>query len=251
MNKGSRQETPITVYSLQALVWKDLLRVFLPLICLVLIPLGYGLWRTLYGYSSFGPAAAAEWGKTWFLIAALLTVLVLLYAFRRLKRAHTWVKIYDWGLKIHYPLGRAKTLPWKEIQGITSYSINNTFLGLINKKRDHTRLYSKNYRPLRIHPGLKDRAGLVKLIKKHTYKNLQPKLQKAFTQGKTIPFGGVTISKSKLTLPKVELPWDYVEGIKVHQGVFLVNLTEKNALEVPIRNIINLEILLQLIKSEI
>ena len=127
-----------------------------------------------------------------------------------------------------------------------SQSINKTFLGLINRKKDHTTLYSKTYRPLRIHPGLKDRNGLVKIIKKHTYQNLQPKLQKAFSQGKTIPFGGVSISRSKLTLP-----WDYVEGIKVHQGVFLVNLTEKNTLEVPIRNIINLEILLQLIKSEI
>ena len=144
MTRNTRQETPITVYSLQELVWKDLLRVFLPLVCLVLIPLGYGLWRTLYGYSSFGPAAAAQWGKTWFLIAAILTVFVLLYAFRRLKRAHTWVKIFAWGLKIHYPLGSVKKLPWDEIQGITSFSINKTLLGLVNRKKDHTILYSKN-----------------------------------------------------------------------------------------------------------
>ena len=246
-----RQETPITKYCLQDLLWRDLLRVFLPLFLLVLIPLGYGIWRTLYGYSSFGPAAAAKWGRIWFLISAILTLFVLLYSLRRLFRAHTWVHIFDWGLKVNSPLRPVRRLPWSEIQGITSYSVNKTFLGIINRKKDHTILYAQRYRPIRIHPDLKDRVGLIKIIKKHTYKNLQPILQKAFIQGRTIPFGGVSVSKAKLTLPKTEVPWDYVEGIKVQQGLFLVNLTEKNSLEVPIRNIINLEILLQLIKSEI
>ncbi len=249
--KDKRQETPITKYSVQELAWRDLARVFLPLILLVFIPLGYGIWRTLYGYSSFGPAAAAKWGEIWFLIAAALTLIVLIYALHRLQRAHTWIHIYEWGLKLHKPIGPTRDLPWDEIQGITSYSVNKNFLGILNRKKDHTTLYSRRYRPLRIHPKLRDRSGLIKIIKKQTYNKLQPKLHQAFTSGKTIPFGGVSISKTKLILPKVEVPWDYVEGIKVHQGVFRVSLTENNALDIPIRNIINLEILLQLIKSEI
>ena len=66
--------SPITKYHLKELGWKDLLRVFLPLLVIVLTPVGYGFWRTVYGYSSFGPAAAATWGRDWFLIGGVLVI---------------------------------------------------------------------------------------------------------------------------------------------------------------------------------
>ncbi len=126
--KESNRETPITKYHLQELTWRDFFRVFLPLIIVVLTPLGYGLWRTLYGYSSFGPAAAAAWGKTWFYISGILIILLLLYTYRRLRRAHTWINFYSWGLELHFPPGRKRILKWDEIVGITSYSINKSIL---------------------------------------------------------------------------------------------------------------------------
>ncbi len=249
--KESQPATPITKYHLQELSWRDLFRVFLPLILLVLAPLGYGLWRTLYGYSSFGPAAAAAWGTTWFYIAGVLVILLLLYTFRRLKRAHTWIDVYHWGLDFHFPPGRKRQLKWEEIMGITTYSINRSLFRLPKRKKQYTILYSKNYRPLQCHPGFKDQEGLKKIIKKHTYKHLQPKLSQAFIKGKTLPFGAVSISKEKLILPKTEVPWDYIEGISVENGIFIINLTAKNAIEIPIRKIVNLEILIHLIKTEI
>ncbi len=90
-----------------------------------------------------------------------------------------------------------------------------------------------------------------KIIKKHIYKTLQPKLSQAFSNGKTIPFGDVSISKEKLILPKVEIPWDFIEGISVERGMFMIKLTAKNTIEIPIRKILNLEILIHLIKTEI
>ncbi len=249
--KESQQETPITKYHLQELSWRDFFRVFLPLIIVVLIPLGYGLWRTLYGYSSFGPAAAAAWGTTWFYIAAVLVILLLLYTYRRLRRAHTWINVYSRGLEFHFPPGRKQRLKWDEIVGITTYSINRSLLRLGKRKKHYTILYSERYRPLLCHPGIKDLEGLKKIIKKHTYKHLQPKLAQAFVKGKTLPFGEVSISKEKLILPKSEVPWDYIEGISVEKGLFTVNLTAKNVIEIPIRKIVNLEILIHLIKTEI
>jgi len=245
------QGTPITKYNLQELIWRDFFKVFLPLIIVVLIPLGYGLWRTLYGYSSFGPAAAAAWGITWFYIAAILVILLLLYTYRRLKRAHTWINVYSWGLEFNFPPGRNRRVKWDEIVGVTSYTINRSLLRLGKRKKHYTILYSERYRPLQCHPGIKDQEGLKKIIKKHTYKHLQPKLAQAFVNGKTLPFGEVSISKEKLILPKSEVPWDYIEGISVEKGVFTINLTAKNAIEIPIRKIVNLEILIHLIKTEI
>jgi hypothetical protein len=249
--KKTHPDTPITKYQLQELSWRDLFRVFLPLIIIVLIPLGYGFWRTLYGYSSFGPAAAAVWGRSWFYIAGILVIFLLLYTYRRLKRAHTWIDVYSWGLDFHFPPGRKQRLKWEEIVGITTYSINRSLFRLAKRKKQFTILYSGNHRPLQCHPGIKDQEGLKKIIKKHTYKHLQPKLSQAFIKGKTLPFGVVSISKEKLILPKTEVPWEYIEGISVENGIFIVKLTANNIFEIPIRKIVNLEILIHLIKTEI
>ncbi len=249
--KAAQQSQPLAEYYLQELSWRDLFRVFLPLILLSLAPFGYGLWRTLYGYSSFGPAAAANWGTSWFILSAFLVIPLLLYALRRLRRAHTWIKIYPWGVEYHQPLRRKRKLAWEEIQGITTYSIHKSFLGLFSHTKHHFSLYSPAAPPFHCHPELTERAGLKKVIKQQTYQHIKPKLIKAFKDGKTIPFGGISISKEKLILPQVEVPWEFLDGISVQKGTFLIKLTAQNTLEVPIKNLINLEILIHLIKTEI
>ena len=69
--------------------------------------------------------------------------------------------------------------------------------------------------------------------------------------GKTIPFGSISISKKKAILPSTEIPWEFLEGISLEKGNFQIKLTAGNTIEIPIRNLINLEILIQLIKTEI
>jgi hypothetical protein len=248
---AAQQKNPLTEYHLQRLEWRDLARVFLPLILVILSPLGYGFWRTLYGYSSFGPAAAAKWGRPWFLLSGILVIPLLLYSLRRLKRAHNWIKIYSWGIQYHQPLRRKKQLKWNEIQGITYYSVSKSFLGLFKNTINHLILYSAKYSPFRCHPELAGKSGLKKVIKQQVYEGLKPRLVQSFRKGKTIPFGGVSISSEKILLPKVEIPWNFVEGIAVEKGALNVKLTAQNTIEVPIHNLINLEILIHIIKTEI
>ena len=248
---AAQQNHPLAEYYLQKLHWRDLLRVFLPLILLVLAPFGYGLWRTLYGYSSFGPAAAAAWGKTWFMASGTLVILLLLYSLRRLRRAHSWLKVFSWGIEYHQPLHQKKRLTWNDIQGITTYSISKSVLGLMRKTKHHLILYSAKSSPFHCHPELTEKPGLIKVIKQQVYAILKPKLTAVFKEGKTIPFGGVSISREQMTLPNNNIPWNFLEGISVEKGSFLVKLTAQNSIEVPIRNLINLEILIHLIKTEI
>ena len=249
--KRSELGSPITKYHLQELLWRDLLRVFIPLILIVLAPVGYGLWRTLYGYSNFGPAAAASWGRNWFLIGGGLVIALLFYALRRLSKAHTWIEIYSWGLYLHYPPGRKRLLQWEDIKGITSYSINKRFFRIINRKKHYLSLHSRRYPPLQCHPNINGREGLKKTIKKQVYSRLRPKLISAFKAGKRISFGEISISKEMLFLPKQEIPWDYVEAISVEKGILNINLSTQKELDIPIRKLQNLEILIHIIKTEI
>lgn len=249
--KTSKKITPLSEYRLQELGWKAILQVFLPLILVVLSPLFYGLWRTLYGYSSYGPAAASTWGRIWFFISGILVIFLLFYTLRRLRRSHTWVQIYTWGIQYHLPLRKKKYLKWEEISGISIYSVNKSFTPLINNTKHYLVLYSKKYRPFVCPPGLTRRPGLVKVIRDQVYKRLQPRLTQAFKDGKTIPFGGISISKEKAILPSTEIPWEFLDGASIEKGNFQIKLTAGNTLEIPIRNLINLEILVQLIKTEI
>lgn len=249
MKKSKTQ--PLSEYRLQELGWKAVLQVFLPLILVSLSPLAYGLWRTLYGYSSFGPAAAYAWGRNWFYLSGLLVILLLLYTLRRLRRSHTWIRIFPWGIEYHLPLRRKKQLRWKEITGISTYSINKSFTPLINKTKHFLVLYSRKHRPFTCPSELARRPGLVKVIKDQVYALLRPRLTQALKDGKTIPFGGISISKKKATLPTMEIPWEFLEGVSLAKGNFQIKLTAGNTVEIPIRNLINLEILIQLIKTEI
>ena len=249
--KRSKEVNPLTEYRLQDLGWKAAFQVFLPLILLVLSPLVYGLWRTLYGYSSFGPAAAFHWGRDWFYASGILVIFLLFYTLRRLRRSHTWIRIYPGGIQYNIPLRRKKYLKWEEISGISTYSLNKSFTPLINRTKHYLVLYSRKYRPFTCHPELSKRPGLIKVIKNQVYKQLRPRLTRAFKEGKTIPFGGISISNKKAILPSTEIPWEFLEGISIEKGYFLVKLTAGNTIKIPIRNLINLEILVQLIKTEI
>jgi hypothetical protein len=249
--KRSELGPPITRYTLQTLSWRDLLRAFFPFVLVVMAPVVYGLWRTLYGYSQFGPAAAFYWGRDWFFVGGFLVIPLLLYSLNRLKRAHTWIEVYSWGLYFHFPPSRKRLLRWEDIRGITSYSINKSFLHVYNKTRHFLIVHSLRYPALLCHPDLPGREGLKKTIKKHVYSRIRPRLLQLFKIGEIIPFGDVSISKQKLYLPKQELPWEFIEGITVQKGVFIIKLTTQKRIEIPIRRVQNLEILINLIKTEI
>jgi hypothetical protein len=139
----------------------------------------------------------------------------------------------------------------EDIVGITSYSVNKTFLGIGNRARHYLVLYSRRYHPLTCHPQLKDLDGLKRTVKKQVYNLINPKLLAAFQRGETLPFGAVSLSKSKLTIPKTEIPWEYIEGINIQKGFFTVRLTAEKQIQIPIRKIFNLEILIHIIKTEI
>jgi hypothetical protein len=243
--------SPITAYHVKQLLWIDILRVFLPILLVVLTPVFYGFWRTLYGYSNFGPAAAAVWGRNWFLIGGVLVIFLLFYTFNRLKKAHTWVQVYRWGLVFHFPPNRKRQIEWDDIYGLTSYSINKSFLGIGNKTSHHLILHTRRYPPISCHPAIRDLEGLKKTIKKQVYGRIRPKLMAAFKEGEILTFGEVSLSKKALFPPKQEIPWEYIEEITVQKGIFIVRLTAQKQLEIPIRRLTNLEILIHLIKTEI
>lgn len=241
----------ITSLQVQPFRWRDLFLVFGPLVLLVLAPVGYGLFRTYYGYTNFGPAAARAWGRSWFWLAAGLLLLLLFYALRRLMRARYRVELHRNGLWIESPPGRKRSLTWDQIWGVTSFSSRKMFPFGKSKFHRHLILHHNQGKPIRVHKDLQKINGLMKTTKKEVFRRIQPKFLQALNDGKEVPFGAVSITKENLIYQKQVIPWEYIEEISVRHGILHVNLSWEHMLKIQVKKLQNIEVLIQFIESEI
>lgn len=241
----------IARYPVQPLRWQDLFLTFLPLIVVVLAPLGYGLWRTYYGYTNFGPAAARFWGRPWFLTSGFLVLFLLGYSLRRLIRAHCWVEVHPQGLLVQRSSGRALRIFWKEIWGVTSYAIHRSFFGLLSNTRRSLILYPFDGKPIKIHQDLKGIKGLTKTVKKEVYRRIYPAFSRALKIGKQVPFGEMTITRDRLIYRNREIPWRFIAGLSVGEGKLMIQLSEEQEISVPVKDLQNIELLIHFIETEI
>lgn len=253
MSKTNKKDLGPLIADLQVqpFRWRDLFLVFGPLFMLVLTPVGYGLWRTYYGYTNFGPAAARSWGRSWFWLAAGLLILLLLYALRRLMRARYRVELRRNGLWIESPPGKKTALAWDQIWGVTSYSSRKYFPFKKSKFHHHLFLHPTQGKPIPIHKDLQNINALMKTTKKEVYRRIQPKFLRALNDGKEVPFGAVSMTKENLIYQKQVIPWQYIEQISVRHGILHINLTWDHHLKIQVKKLQNIEVLIQFIESEI
>lgn len=241
----------MTTFHVQPLRWQDLATTFLPLILLVLAPLGYGLWRTFYGYTNFGPASARLWGRFWFYIAAILLIFVLLYTLRRLLRAHRRVEVHSLGLRIYLPPVKRVNLRWEDISALSTTTSRQSFLGWKSKPRNKLKMISTDDKTLKLDHRFKELTDLITIVKEQVYPLIKPSLVNAFHQGKVLDFGAISLSRTGLSTHEQDLPWSYIKGLTAENGYFSIKLSPQKQIQIPLRSIYNIEILIQIIKEEV
>lgn len=253
---GSARRSPasarkITEFHVQPLRWRDVLTTFLPLVVMVLAPLGYGLWRTYYGYTKYGPGAAAAWGRGWFFLSGGLLIFLLLYTLRRLIRAHRRVEVFAAGLKLHAPGRRPQFVPWQEITGLTTTSVRHSFLGWKSKPRQKLTLITRNRGTRTIDHRIRKIGDLIDIVKEQVYPLRLPVLKKGLHQGKTLSFGRIQLSRRGLIVDQSDLPWSYIKGLTTRDGQLIIKLSKQKERRIPVQDIHNIELFIQLIKEEI
>lgn len=239
------------IHHTQPLRWRDLLTTFIPLGLLVLSPLGYGLWRFYYGYTHFGTAAAASWGLPWYLLSAFGVIPYLLYTLRRLRRAHLWVAIHAQGIRIHQPPSRLHTFRWEEIEGLRTSITQNRFLFWRGNPQYKLTLYAINRSPIHLNERLPDLPALIANIKSQVYPRLRDQLQEAYRAGKTLYFGVIKISQQGLQHKEKMFSWLAIEKIYVNKGRFQIIFNSGKKRQVPVNDILNVELVIELIDEEV
>jgi hypothetical protein len=236
--------------------WRPLRRFELPGILLlaglaVCLPLAYGYLRMQYAYASYGPAAAQAWSQPWYTLggaAALCAVILVLLRWMDSRRR---VSVHQRGLVV--ATSRKKFIPWSELEGVASGSIQTHFLGIPLRTRQTARLYPAVGKPIRLPGSLENLAELLTRIKAALYPRLLPRMQAAFEAGKPLYFGLLAVTQTTLRLegdePLRSLPWEQVAHIGVQSGMLEIHLASDEKIRMPIQDIPNLELLLQIIQS--
>ncbi len=240
----------IALYHAQPLRWRDLLITFIPLGLLVLSPLGYGVWRSYYGYTRFG-VAAANWGLPWYILSAVGSIPYLLYTFQRLRRAHLWVAVHAQGMRVHRPRHRLQTFLWKQIEGLGTATTQNTFLLWHAKPRHSLTICAINTPPIHLNDRLPNLPDLIANIKAQVYPHLRVQLREAYQAGQTLYFGILTISKRGLNCKGTTFSWSDIDHVSVEKGRFQILSSSGKKTRVPAKNILNFELLIELLEEEV
>jgi hypothetical protein len=229
----------------------------------VLAPAGYGLWRADYAYTHFGPVAAGQWSRPWFLLAAAALGAFILLAIVRSLSARQAVAVFQKGLFLRRGLFRSQKLLWEQIAGIAAESVQEHFLRLPLKIHHQALLYPTLGKPIRLPANLENLPELVSRIKASLYPRLLPKLIENFRAGQWLYFGPLAIQQQSLHLgpPRIRLsetaarkgliPWSRIKHLTIRSGSLMVELHDHAPYRIPVAKIPNLELLLQIVQQEV
>lgn len=234
---------------------------------LFLSSLGYGLYRSYYGYTKYGIAAALSWSWPWFLAAAVILFFTLLLLPQLFSRPGL-ISVHKNGLMI-ISGGRPASqtpVPWEKLAGIAvdAESKGRSAEGTKVEINHQAALIFKRGRPLLLKEKGSGRwvidrlPELISHIKAVLYPRLLPAMEVDFNSGAWLQFGPVSIHSLAFSLETGnvsthQIPWRQVKRITVENGELVVELDGRGKQPVrkavPVAQIPNLELMLQIIDS--
>lgn len=240
----------IHTYGDPPLRWRDLWFKYLPGALVALLPFFYGLWRVNLALANYGPAAAASWGQPWFITSAVLLILLLGLAMRRIRRSRRLIKVYQYGFRI---LGSNRkpnlVFLWQNLSGIATRQVQERFLGLTLRQRCQVTIYPHVGRPVKLDPRIPNLAELSARIKGKIYPQLLKVLRDQRSSGKNLYFGPLILTPTGITLQEKAYTWEQVSRIQVKKGVLRFDFTHSRSKKIPVGKIPNIELFIQLIQE--
>jgi hypothetical protein len=235
----------IALHRCPPLRWREAILWLVFCLFAILIPLLYGFTRYQIGYTKFGPAAATLWSRPWYLLSVIFLIVCGLLLFRRLRLIHRYVAVHQKGLNL--ALDQAIMYRWEQLAGISISIEQFQFLNLPFHPRYHAVLYPNIGKPIALYDTLQDYPELLTQIKAKLYPRLLPGLKASFEAGQWAYFGPVAINRETFKFKQHPHPWSEIKRLTVERGVLVVELKNRGHLRLPVSQIPNLEILLQLI----
>jgi len=213
----------------------------------VIAPLGFGLYRGLYARQYYGSVAIVYWSRTWIAVAVLALLIFIYLLTRHWRRKRKFVAVHKKGIKLS--LSRPMNLKWAQIHGIAVQESQAKFLSLPIGNKFQVTLYPNIGKQIKMDRDIKDLPELVSRIKSAIYPRLASELSESFQNEQWLYFGSLAVQKDRLRWKKREIPWTSVDKIEVHRGSLIINTRQGSILRLPISNIPNIELLIEIIRK--
>lgn len=228
----------------------EILIFFLLTIGAVVGPLGYGIWRLLYGYTHYGPASAISWSQPWFIASASATLLIILLLIRRIGIARLRIHVHKNGITINRPLRkRNREIMWGDIASISSSSVQERFLGMVFTNTNKLSLTLQNRKRHIIDGDLQGLSQLSDRIKSMIYPTLLKQYRGKINTGQHVSFEKIHLSNNGLHFHNKDYHWNSILNIGIHSGSLVIELTNAKIQKFAVSSIPNVEILLQLVED--
>jgi hypothetical protein len=211
------------------------------------------VWRSLYAYTTYGQAAADRWGWPWFYLSLAALGLVVLLSLQRFVQMRRFAAVHVNGIRFRPGLSRIYNLYWAEVDGLSSGAVQERFLHLTLRTTYQAALHLKDGRRLQLRGPLEEMPELIQLIKTNLYPRRLPELRTAYRSGAWLTFGRLAIQRDGLALPGGKTPqiaWEQVESLQVQSGDLLVQANGRQLARLPVAEIPNLELMLDLSQQE-
>ncbi|HID83764.1 MAG TPA: hypothetical protein EYP54_01350 [Anaerolineales bacterium] len=176
---------------------------------------GYGLWRAYFGYTKYGPAAAALWPRPYLLASALGALLTLAYAFPRWRRARALWRLTPQGIS---PGPRQPIIPWKEVQGlVTDFAPHHQRLHLLTAKGRW-----------QITPVPQAIRQALSYLQVQLYPHLAARWRQTWEQGQAIPLGRWLAWPNGMQIGRRHIPWQEMQRLHLAQGHLVIELAHRS-----------------------
>lgn len=219
----------------------------------VLLPLFYGYGRARYGAEHFGVVAAEHWSRPWYILASIACGVFLLVAIIRIRDSRKSIAVHTGGLRLN--LAKKQSLLWEQIAGVSTESVRYEFLGIILEPRIRGVIYPNTGKPIRLTNAIQELPELLSVLKAKLYPRLYPDLQANLKSGQWLHFGPLAIQSKGikhlnrgLLKQDQSIPWSQVKHVDVNSGFLVVELSDQPRLKLPVSQIPNIELLIQLIQ---
>ncbi len=251
----SQSWTLIKIYQGRQFELSDLFTLFIPGLCAIFGSFCYGGYLYLYAYQKYGPVASKSWSQLWFILSMIATIIFLTLLFYRLLIARRYAAVYEEGLELN--LKKSQIAIWKDISGVTAISFRPYFFWLQLPPIQSGTIYYRNGETIQIQDNILNAADLLTQIKAKVYPILIQTFENDFRSGKKLSFGPIILDKQHIFLTNSgsaqtqEYSWQEIKQINLHSGNLMIEFLNFPNESIPAAEIPNIEIMLQIIKSEI
>ena len=225
------------------------------LIIAVVIPLYTSLWIIGYSYANFGFSAAFSKAQSWLFIPIIFFIITSICFILLMRKNYPIIFLHTKGFHIQSSIVNKRSVTWNGISGISDDYVQKDFLGIFHKYYYSTKIYLLHRKPIHLKCSINNLEYFTDAVKSNIAPLLLPKFRSKYYSGKLIDFGSISIqgdniiiTANKYKLQEHLITFSTLKKINVRNGNLVI--LEKNSKQVhniPISDIINLSLFLQLL----